>query len=109
MYKIGKPETALGSGQSYKAKFQRLLDKLREYQNCHSMPEIHKACEVLISSITEENLRSDLANPFDNDELEFLRKLIFVRTTQKDLNYTAAVEEVKKLLKINERTLPSQS
>lgn len=109
VYKIGKPETALGSGQSFKAKFNRLLLKLREYQNCHSMPEIHKACEVLISSITEENLRYDLANPFDYDELEFLRKLIFVRTTQKDLTYTAAVEEVKKLLKINERTLPPQS
>lgn len=108
-YKIGKPDTALGSGSSYKAKFQRLLDKLREYQCCHSMPEIHKACDVLISAITEENLRYDLANPFSNEELEFLRKLIFVRTTQKDLNYTEAVEEVKKLLKINERTLPSES
>lgn len=106
VYKVGKPNTALGSGQSYKSRFQRLLNKLREFQMSHSMPEIHKACDVLISAITEENLRSDLANPFDNDELMFLRKLLFVRTTQRDLNYNAAVEEVKKLLNITARTLP---
>jgi len=106
VYKIGKPDTALGSGNSFPAKFNRLINKLREFQNTHSLPEIRKACDVLISAITEEDLRADLANPFDRDELNFLRKLLFVRTTQRDLTYTAAVEEVKKLLNINNRTLP---
>lgn len=106
VYKIGKPDTALGSGNSFHARFNRLINKLREFQNTHYLPEIRKACDVLISAITEEDLRSDLANPFDKDELTFLRKLLFVRTTQRDLTYTAAVEEVKKLLKINNQTLP---
>ena len=106
VYKIGKPDTALGSGQSYKSQFNRLLEKLHAYQLSHSGLEIHKACEVLINSITEENMRSDLANPWNNDELEFLKKLLFVRTSRRDLTYNAAVEEVKRLLHITERVLP---
>ena len=95
MYKLGKDDTALGSGQNYKSVFNRLLSKLKAYQMSHSLPEIRKACDVLIASITEENYRSDLANPFDREELEFFKKLIFVRTSQPSLEYNVAVEEVK--------------
>lgn len=109
VYKLGKDDTALGSGQNYKSVFNRLLSKLKAYQMSHSLPEIHKACDVLIASITEENYRSDLANPFDRGELEFFKKLIFVRTSQPNLEYNVAVEEVKRLLNISERTLPRQS
>lgn len=109
VYKIGRSQTALGSGQNYRSEFNRLLSKLKEYQATHSLPEIHNACDVIIASITEENLRSDLTNPFDRDELEFLRKLLFVRTTNRDASYEVAVEEVKRLLNITKRTLPSQS
>lgn len=109
VYKLGKNDTALGSGQNYKSVFNRLLSKLKAYQMSHSLPEIRKACDVLIASITEENYRSDLANPFDREELEFFKKLIFVRTSQPNLEYNVAVEEVKRLLNISERTLPRQS
>ena len=106
VYKIGKPDTALGSGTSFKARYNRLLLKLREYQSTHWGAEIHKACETLISAITEEDYRADLACPWSQEELDFMKKLIFVRTTQRDLTYTAAVEEVKRLLGITARTLP---
>ena len=106
VYKIGKPDTALGSGTSFKARYNRLLLKLREYQSTHWGAEIHKACETLISAITEEDYRADLACPWSQEELNFMKKLIFVRTTQRDLTYTAAVEEVKRLLGITARTLP---
>lgn len=105
VYKIGKNDTALGSGSTYKSIYNRLIEKLQAYQNTHSLPEIHKACEVLINSITEENIRSDMANPFDSEELEFLKKLIYVRTAHKDWTYEAAVKEVKKLLGITDRTI----
>ena len=75
------------------------------FQLSHSDLELHKACEVLISAITEETQRRDLANPWSNEELEFLRSLVHVRTADKSLTYTAAVEEVKKLLNIKDRTL----
>lgn len=105
VYKIGKPDTALGSGSSFVSKYHRLLQKIREYQSTHYGAELHKACEVLISAITEEDYRADLACPWSREELEFMKKLLFVRTTQRDLTYEAAVLEVKKLLKINDNTL----
>lgn len=98
VYKIGRNDTALGSGTTYKSLHNRLIAKLRAYEMSHTLPEIHKACEVLISSITEENERRDLANPWSPDELAFLRKLIFVRSSDTSLTYDAAVEEVKRLL-----------
>ena len=48
---------------------------------------------------------SDLANPWSHEELEFLKNLIRVRTTDKSLTYNAAVTEVKKLLNITNRTI----
>ena len=104
VYKIGKPDTALGSGSSFVSKYHRLLQKIREYQSTHYGAELHKACEVLISAITEEDYRSDLACPWSREELEFMKKLLYVRTTQRDLTYEAAVLEVKRLLNINDQT-----
>lgn len=104
-YKIGKPDTALGSGQSFVARYNRLIEKIKAYQETHYGAELHKACDILIQSITEENLRSDLANPWSREELQFLRELIRVRTTDKSLTYDAAVSEVKKLLNITDRTI----
>ena len=86
------------------SKYHRLLQKIREYQSTHYGAELHKACEVLISAITEEDYRSDLACPWSREELEFLKKLLYVRTTQRDLTYEAAVLEVKRLLNINDQT-----
>lgn len=106
VYKIGRPSTALGSGTSFKDRYQRLLHKLREFQQTHSRPELFKACEVLISAITEEGVRSDLANPWDPEELETLKLLLRVRTRDKSMTYDAAIEEVRKLLKLNKNTLP---
>lgn len=105
VYKIGKPDTALGSGTSFASRYNRLLLKIREFQQTHFRAELHKACEVLINAITEENYKSDLACPWSHEELEFLKKLLYVRTTQRSLTYEAAVTEVKKLLGITDRTI----
>lgn len=105
VYKIGKPDTALGSGNSFKDQYTRLIAKIKAYQESHWGAELHKACEVLINSLTEETLRADLANPWSREELEFLRKLVYVRTTHREYTYDVAVEEVMKLLGITKRTL----
>lgn len=104
-YKVGRNDTALGSGTSFKSMYNRLIEKLKAYQGSHFDAEIFKACEILISSITEENIRADLANPWSPEELEFLRKLIHVRSDDKSLTYNAAVAEVKRLLNITNRTI----
>lgn len=106
VYKIGKNDTALGSGESFKSRYHRLLLKIREFQETHWGAELQKACETLISVITEEDYRADLACPWSQEELDFMKKLLFVRTTQRDLTYTAAVEEVKRLLGIKDKILP---
>lgn len=105
VYKVGRNDTALGSGQTFKAVYNRLLEKLKAYQMSHWGADIQKACEVLINSITEENLRSDLANPWDRDELELLKTMLHVRSRDKSLTYDAALSEVKKLLNITNRTI----
>lgn len=104
-YKIGKPNEALGSGTTFKSRYNQLLAKIKAFQESHYGAEIHKACETLIQAITEETMRADLANPWSREELEFLRKLLYVRTTRKDLTVQAAMKEVKKLLAITDRTI----
>lgn len=104
-YKIGKPQSALGSGNKAIENYNRLIANLRMYQQSHSLPEIFKACEVLISSMTEDNLRYDLANPWSREELETLRLMMHVRTRCPEWDYDAAMSEVKKLLAITDRTI----
>lgn len=105
VYKIGRNETALGSGQTYKSIYNRLLEKLKAYQQTHYEADVVNACDVLIAAITTDNMRSDLANPWDPEELEAMRKLIKVRTEDRTLTYEAAMSEVKKLLNIKDRTI----
>lgn len=104
-YKIGRNDTALGSGKTFQSMYNRLMEKLKAYQESHANPEIFKACEILINSITEENVRADLANPWSIEEMNFIKTLLHVRTTDKSLTYDAAVAEVKKLLNITDRTI----
>lgn len=104
-YKIGRPNYAAGSGNSFKEKYARLIAKLRDYQSSHIGLEIHKACEILISSMTEEDIRNDLANPWSHEELMFLRHLMALKTSHKEMQVNAAMKEIKKLLEITDRTI----
>lgn len=104
-YKIGRPDYAAGSGTSFKAQYSRLIAKLRLYQQTHSLPEIFKACEVLINSMSEDEIRNDLANPWSRDELMFLKMLMQYKTAHKDIEVTVAMKEIKKLLGITNRTI----
>lgn len=109
VYKVGKNDTALGSGKTFKAQYNRLIEKILAYQNTHNGAELHKACDVLISALREDNLRAELANPWRHEELEFLKKLLYVRTANRDYTYEVACKEVRKLLGITERTLPEKA
>lgn len=106
-YKIGRPDYAAGSGNSFREKYARLIAKLRMYQMSHNGAEVHKACEILISSMTEEDIRSDLANPWSREELEFIRSLMSYKTRHRDMSVEVAMKEIKKLLAITDRTIKS--
>lgn len=104
-YQIGRPDYAAGSGQKYQQQYNALITKLRAYQTSHSLPEIYKACEILINSMTEDTVRNDLANPWSREELDFMRTLLAYRSRHKDTDVEVAMNEVKKLLNITNRTI----
>ena len=106
VYKLGTSEVMLGDNHTFKSRYQRLIDKLREFQSVHKSPELFKACQVIIDTITTETQKADLANPFDEEELFTLRELLRLRTTDKSMTYEAAMNEIRKMLKLNEKTLP---
>lgn len=106
VYKVGRNENVLGSGQTFKARYNRLIEKIQAYQQSHYGGEICKACDILIQAMSEENMRSDLANPWSQEELFTLRELIRLRTADKDMSYEVAMNEIKKLLSISQRVLP---
>lgn len=104
-YKMSTTDPIAGSGTKLQDRWQQLLNKLRAYQATHPGPELYKACEVLISAITEDGYRKDLANPWSNEELETMRLLMSVRSRNHSLDYEAAMREVKALLNITDRTI----
>ncbi len=105
VYKLKKDGEALGSGESFKARYHRLIEKIKAYQGTKPDGEVWKACETIISALVEDDYRADLANPWSRDELQFFKTLLKLRTTDKSLTYDAAVNEVMKLLNITERTM----
>lgn len=104
-YKLAPRDPVAGSGNSYQERWRQLLNKLEAYQATHSRMEIHKACQVLIDAITQDDYRNDLANPWSREELETMRQMMSVRTRDKSLDYEAAMKIVKNLLGITDRTI----
>lgn len=104
-YKLTTDDPIAGSGTKLQDRWQQLLNKLRAYQESHSLPEIHKACQTLIEAITYDGERNELANPWSREELETMRLLMSVRTRDNSLTYDAAMAEVKRLLNITNRTI----
>lgn len=104
-YKVGRDNYAASSGTTMRERYARLIAKIREYQRSHDVLEIHKACEVLISAMTEDELRNDLANPWSAEELFTMKKLLELRMNDANMTYEAAMTEIKRLLAITNRTI----
>ena len=75
------------------------MNKLQAYQATHSRLEIHKACQVLIDAISEDEVRNDLVSPWSNEELRTMRELMAVRTRNKSLDYEAAMKNALRVRK----------
>lgn len=104
-YKLSTNDPIAGSGTKVQERWQQLINKIRAFQTTHPGPEVFKACEILISTMTEDGERNDLANPWSREELETMRWLMNIRTKHRELDYEAAMKEVKKLLNITNRTI----
>ena len=71
----------------------------------HHSIEVSKACEILINSMLEDNLKNDLNTPWSKEELAAVKRLTKLRTSATELSLEAAMSEIKALLKINNRTI----
>lgn len=104
-YKVGRPDYAAGNEYSMRERYARLIAKIKMYQQSSSVLEVHKACDVLIQAMTEDELRAELASPWSREELETMRAIIRLRSKNPELSYETAMSEVKKLLDITDRTI----
>lgn len=104
-YKVGRDDYAAGGCDMVVDTYNRLIEKIKAYQHTHHDKDIYNACEVLIKSMMSDNLRADLANPWSREELLMLRMMVNLRDSDKNLTYTAAMSEIKKLLHITDRTI----
>ena len=70
----------------------------------HANIEVAKACQILIESMEEDNLRSDLTTPWSREELAEIKRLMKLRSSNQEMSLEAAMSEIKALLKINDKT-----
>ena len=105
-YKVGRDDTLsiLGEGAKQSRPYDTLLKKLRLYQEEKPQKDIVEACQVIIRAIEGDYLRSDLRNPFSYHELLALQRALSMKASGDDTDVVVLMKEVKKLLKLNDKT-----
>ena len=106
-YKIGQPDTALGPGNKQFEQWNRLLIMLERFRPNLQTTDIQKAYNVIVAAVKDEVMRANLINPYSNQELMILKKMIETRINFPEFTYDVALDYVKKLLHINKNTLPN--
>ena len=106
-YKIDRPNSALGTGNKHFDKWNRLLTMLEPFRPNLDTDDKRQAFDVIVNAIKDEIMRSNLVNPFAKQELEELKKMIEVRINYPQFSYDVALNYVKTLLGINDKTLPN--
>ena len=105
-YKVGRDDTLsiLGEGAKQSRPYDTLLNKLRLYQQEKPQKDIVEACQVIIRAIEGDYLRSDLRNPFSYHELLALQQALSMKASGDDTDVVVLMQEVKNLLKLNDKT-----
>lgn len=94
----------LGEGKRQRKPYDTLAKKLREFQLSEPRHDIVDACQVIISCIEGDALRSDLRNPFSYNDLIALQQALSMKASGVDEDAAILMQEVKKLLKLNDKT-----
>lgn len=105
-YKIGKPDTALGTGNKIFEQWNRLLIMLEKFRPNLRTTDIQNAYNVMVAAVKDEVMRGNLNNPYSNKELAILKGLIKLRLDHPEFSYDVALDMVKDYLHINDKTLP---
>lgn len=104
-YKIGKPSEVLGTGNKEFEKWNRLLLMLEQFRPNLRTNDVTTAYDVIVTAVKDEVMRSNLINPYDTKELMIIKKMIETRFNFPQFSYDVALDYVKKLLNINNKTL----
>lgn len=104
-YKIGEPSSVLGTGHKEFDKWNRLLLMLEQFRPNLRTNDLTAAYDIIVNAIKDEVMRSNLLNPYDTKELMILKKMIETRINFPQFSYDVALDYVKKLLNINDKTL----
>lgn len=94
----------LGEGKRQRKPYDTLAKKLREFQQSKPRQDIVDACQVIIACIEGDALRSDLRNPFSYHDLIALQQALSMKASGVDEDAAILMQEVKKLLKLNDKT-----
>ena len=97
-YKLDSERVA-GTGTSPIA-VDRLLERLIIYRDTHPMPDIFKACNVLIAQLEFERRTAALNQPWPRDEVELLQRLIAKRIKGSENTLSLDIKETKELIEL---------
>lgn len=107
VYKVGRPDTALGTGDKNFDKWNRLLTMLEQYRPLLANSEQIDACNLVMDCIKDEVTRGNLNNPYSTRELTELKMLLRVRFDHPEFTYDFALDFVREMMGINKETLPN--
>ena len=88
-------------------KLDTLLRKLYEYREKQYDEKIKQAANVLIAKLENETRILQLSNPFSEDEIEIMRRLIAARLKDKSVTFEQTKKEIEDMFKI-EKTIWNQ-
>lgn len=80
---------------------ERLLARLVIYRDTHTMPDVYKACNVLIEHLESERRLAHLQSPLPREEVAILRLLISKRIKSHDAPLSQDIAEIRAMLDIN--------
>ena len=106
VYKVGRPDTALGTGDKNFDKWNRLLTMLEQYRPLLANSEQIDACNLVMDCIKDEVTRGNLNNPYSTRELTELKMLLRVRFDHPEFTYDFALDFVREMMGITKKTLP---
>lgn len=88
-------------------KLDVLLRKLYEYREKQYDEKIKQAANVLIGKLENETRILQLSNPFSEDEIEIMRRLIAARLKDKSVTFEQTKKDIEDMFKI-EKTIWNQ-
>ena len=105
-YKVGRPEVQrlIGESTLKPNTHDVLLKKLRLLRTSTNRKDVVEACQAIINYIEGINVKGDMRNPWNAEELFILRNALSIKSTGSETDVAVIMRELKELLRINDKT-----